>query len=44
MASVNFQSQVLIVESTKGLLTGALLEKSVAHILRVDFPTEMALM
>lgn len=36
MANISAQSRVLLVENTKGLLAGALIERSVPHILRVN--------
>lgn len=37
MANVSFQSRVLLVENTKGLVQGALIERCVAYALRVEF-------
>ncbi len=36
-ANVNAYSRVLLVENTRGFLTGALLERCVPYVLRVDF-------
>jgi hypothetical protein len=37
MANVNSMSRCLVVESTKGLIVGALLERAVAYTLTVHF-------
>ena len=42
MANISFQSRVLLVENTKGFLSGALIEKVVAYALRVEFSHELA--
>jgi hypothetical protein len=40
MANINTNSRVLLVDKTKGLLSGALLEKEVKSILKVEFKSE----
>lgn len=40
MANINCNSRVLLVENTRGFLTGALVEKRVASILKVEFGAE----
>ena len=42
MANLSFTSRVLLVENTKGLLSGALLERCVAYALRVEFHEKLA--
>lgn len=37
MANINFESRVLLCDKTKGLLAGALIEKSVSEVLHVEF-------
>ena len=39
MANVSFESNVLLVDNTRGLLAGALIEKCASYILRVEFST-----
>ncbi len=36
-ANINAFSKVLLVENTRGFLTGALIERCVPYVLRVDF-------
>ena len=36
MANVNAESRVLLIDKTKGLITGALIEKEVKEILHVE--------
>lgn len=40
MSNVNSQSKVLLVESTKGFMTGAVAERFPAYLLRVEFGQE----
>lgn len=40
LCNVNADSRVLLIENTKGLMTGALLEREPKYILRVEFGTE----
>jgi hypothetical protein len=40
MANINCNSRVLLVENTNGFVTGALVEKKVASILKVEFGAE----
>jgi hypothetical protein len=40
MANVNCYSNVLLIDNTKGLISGALLEKEVASILKIEFGGE----
>ena len=42
VANVSFQSRVLLVENTKGFLSGALAERAVAYALRVEFYENLA--
>lgn len=42
MANLSFQSNVLLVENTKGFLQGALVERAVAYALRVEFYENLA--
>lgn len=42
LANISFQSRVLLVENTRGFMSGALAERSVNTILRVEFFPEMA--
>ena len=37
MANVNSESRVLLVDKTKGLLTGALIERGVSEIMCIEF-------
>ena len=37
LSNVSFESRVLLVENTKGLIQGALVERCVAYALRVEF-------
>ena len=37
LANLSFQSRVLLVENTKGFLSGCLIERCVAYALRVEF-------
>jgi hypothetical protein len=36
MANITFESRVLLVDKTKGLLSGALIEKNVKEIMHVE--------
>jgi len=42
MANLSFTSRVLLIENTKGFLSGALLERCVAYVLRVEFHEKLA--
>ena len=37
MANVSAMSRVMLIDGTKGLIAGALLERSVAYVLKVEF-------
>jgi Gcd10p family len=37
MANVNYESRVLLLDKTKGLVAGALIEKDVREIMHVEF-------
>lgn len=37
MANINSNSRVLLVDKTKGLLSGALIERDVQNVLKVEF-------
>ena len=39
MANVNFESKVLLVDSTRGLLSGVLVEKQVKYSMKIEFNT-----
>ena len=39
MANVSATSRVMLVDGAKGLIAGALLERSVAYVLKVEFAT-----
>ena len=36
-ANINYESRVLLCDKTKGMITGALIEKDVREIMNVDF-------
>lgn len=40
-ANINYDSRVLIVDNTKGLLLGALVEKKIRSGLKVEFNVKM---
>lgn len=37
MANINYESRVLLCDKTKGLITGALVEREVSEVLHVEF-------
>ena len=43
IGNINFNSQVLLVENTRGLVTGAVMEREPRYTLRVEFGHESLL-